>query len=283
MVVAEGVELFLKGAADLRIRDEDVRILQTGDVECLRRRGTDDGIVRRLAADGGEGRVGIAGVGEVFMDFIRDDLHAVAQADLCISRKLFLRPDASGGIVRRAEERELHAAFDDLLFHVIEIDLIVAFFQDEAAVHEAAAILLDGGKEGIVDRLVKQDAVPRLRQCFDGDIDGRHDARGLDEPFRLDGPVEIGLLPGSECFEVGAACFRVAEDAMVYAGMKRTDDGLGHAEIHVRHPEGKDISRFAALHGEIVLEAAGASPVNDGIKVKYMHRKVLLSRAGLAS
>lgn len=69
---------------------------------------------------------------------------------------------------------------------------------------------------------------------------------------------------------------------MVYAGMKCACDGLGHAEIHVCDPEGKDVRGFVALHGEIVLEAAGASPVNDGIKVKCMHRKVLLSRAGLA-
>ena len=158
----------------------------------------------------------------------------------------------------------------------------MSLFQDETAVYEAAAILFDGGEEGIVDRLVEQYAVPRLRQCFDSDIDGRHDARCLDEPFRMDGPVEIGLLPVCKCFKVGAACFRVAEDAMVHAGMERTGDGFSHAEIHVRHPEGKDISRFAALDGEIILEAAGASPVNDGIKVKCIHRKVLLSRTGLA-
>jgi len=47
--------------------------------------------------------VGESRIGEVFVDFISDDLDAVSDADVSVAGKFFLRPHAADRVVRGAE------------------------------------------------------------------------------------------------------------------------------------------------------------------------------------
>ena len=212
--------------------------------------------------------MGESRIGEVFVDFISDDLDAVSDADVSVAGKFFLRPHAADRVVRGAEEGKLHVFCFDLCFEVVEVKFIMIVLEDERAVHQFPSVLPDGFEEGVVDRAVDEDAVAFLCQCFDGKVDGRNDARGFDEPFGLDIPAVVFLLPVLQRFEVGFAGFRVAEDAMVDAFPQGVKDGFSHFEVHVSDPEGKNIGRFAALNSEIIFQAAGSAAVDDGIKIR---------------
>ena len=265
LVVAEGVQFFLEGAADVGVRNEDVGVLEAGDVEGFGGGGADDGALGRFFADGAEGGVGMAGVGEVFVDFIGHDFHAVGQADVRIFCELFFGPYAAHRVVGCAEEGELHISLHDFFFQVFEINFIMAVLQHQGAVHQSAAVFDDRIEEGVVYRLVDEDAVAGPGEGFHGDVDGGNYAGGLDEPFRLDGPVEIGFLPVCQGFEIGLPRFGVAEDAVLHPLFQGVKDGLGHFEVHVRHPEGQHVRRFSTLSGKIVFQAAASAAVDDGI------------------
>ena len=189
----------------------------------------------------------------------------MGEADVCIAGEFFPGPYAAYRVVGRAEEGELYMTLYDFFFQIRKIHFIMTVLQHQRAVHQLPSVFDDRIEEGIVYRLVDEDAVSRFGQGFDSQVDGRHDAGGFDQPFRADGPVEIGFLPGGQGFEIGFARFGIAEDAMVHPLFQGVQNGLCNFEIHVGYPEGKHVFRFSALHSKIVFQAAAAAAVNDSI------------------
>ena len=204
---------------------------------------------------------------EVVMDLIGDDEHVVLQADGGERRELLEREDAPCGVVRVAEQEELDVVLDDGLLELYEIDLVMAVFEQQRAVHELAVVVADDGAERVVDGLLDEDGVAGGREGLDGHREREDDARRHDEAIS-GGRIAVLLAhPAREHLAVRGPRVGVAEDTVLDAARELVEDGLRRAEVHVRHPERQHVLRVAALRGKIVFEAGGTPPVDDFIKI----------------
>ena len=267
LAVAGRRDLGAEALAQFIILDEDVRDLQAGEVEGLRRRGAGDGLRRNLRREGGERRVLEAQAHELLVNLVGDDQYAVLEADRGDAQQFLARPDAAGRIVRAAEQEELDFILDDLIFKVGKVDLVVAVFEDERAVDEQAPVLADDLAERVVDGLLQEDGVAGLREAAHGRGQRKDDARRDGQGLRRGRPAVVRCHPVDDGLLVRFLRVGVAEDAVLDAARELFDDGLRRAEVHIGDPERQDALRVAALDGKVVFEARGAAAVDDCIEI----------------
>ena len=215
---------------------------------------------------------------ELLMDLVGDDQHIVLEADGGDAQQLLARPDAAGRIVRAAEQEELDIIFDNLIFKVRKVNLVVAVLEDKRAVDELAAVLADDLAERIVDGLLQEDGIAGLREaahgCGQREDDARRDGQGL----RRGRPAVVLCHPVDDGLLVRFLRIGVAEDAVLDAARELRDDGLRRGKVHVGDPERQDALRIAALDGKVVFEARGAAAVDDCIKIGRHRITRFLSR-----
>ena len=183
--VTRFADLALERLAQRLVRDENVRRLQACEVEGLARRGAGDRHVRKGGADRSKDRVRVAGADKVCVDLVRDDLHALAQADFAHARKLVPGPDPAHWVVRTAEDEGFDALLLDRALEIIVVDAVAAAFKNERTDCDAPSVVADGAGKRVVDRLLNEHRVVFARQRADGVVDGEDNARRLHQPLAL--------------------------------------------------------------------------------------------------
>ena len=205
---------------------------------------------------------------EIAVDLVGDDENAVLQADITDPLQLLPCPYAADRIVRTAEQIELYAAADDLLFQIRKIDLIAASVEGQRAVDQSASEAFDQIAEGIIDGTVDEDAVAFFRKGTDRRGEGEDHAGSLDYPVRVDGKSEVGVKPRGECLKVAVVGSAVSEDSVFCPGMKRPDDRIRYAKIHIGDPERQELIRSAGagIAGRGVFDGITVSAVDYGVE-----------------
>ena len=214
--------------------------------------------------------MGVAGIGEITVDLIDDDVHIVAAADRAVLGELFPRPHAARRILGRAEDAQGDIVLHDLPLDVVEV--VHAVFlapADEGALDEAASVIADDRFEPVIDRRLDQDGVIRLREGPHGHIEGRYDARRLDEPFFFHVPPEMGEEPLMDRPEIIVCHIGIAHDAVIEASAERVRHARRGLEVHVGDPERDGVPRSSFRVGEVVLQGHGVFPVDDRIEIKH--------------
>ena len=74
------------------------------------------------------------GTDELFVYFVGDDEDAAAQADLGDTLKLRVLPHAPDGVVRTAQDEELHVVLDDFLLKIRKVDLVASVLEPEGRI-----------------------------------------------------------------------------------------------------------------------------------------------------
>ena len=281
--VAASVELGAEAGAQRGVGDEDVGRLQSGEVECLGRRGARDRAGGHLRAQRGEGRRAVAGKGEVGVDLVGYDDDAVAGGHLRQLCQFVSRPHAPHRIVRIAQEQQSGAGARQGRLQCRGIAPISAVgITDQRHRDDCPAVRLDDLPEGVVDGLLNDDGVAGAGQGPHRQCQGGHDAGGDHVPGGVDPPVVAAGEPAGQGGVVVGVRFGVAEDSMAHP----PEEGGGHAGrggvVHVRHPQGQGRGGAASLGGEVPLEGAGAGAVVDQVERGEVGEVIAMAGAGVA-
>src|SRR4030042_1542024 len=96
----------------------------------------------------------------------------MAAAYFADSVQLFPRPHPAYGIVGTAEDHEPRRRVTRLHLQIVKINEVHAVYEFERIVDYFPAVVADCQHEGIKDRLLDDDAFPRLCICLNCEIDG---------------------------------------------------------------------------------------------------------------
>ena len=200
------------------------------------------------------------------MDFIRDYEDTVPEADISDPFQFFPGPHTAYRIVRTAEEIQSDIVADDFLFQILKIDVITAAVKCQRTVDQPASETVDQIAERVVDRTVQQDAVPFFREGPDRCGKSEDDAGGLYHPAAVDGKSEMGVKPRGKGLKITVVCVSVAENPVFRPGVKRFDDGIRYAKIHIGYPQRQQVVRLSGSAGRRIFDGIAVSAVDDSIK-----------------
>ena len=163
-------------AAHVGVVGHDGGDLQACHVERLGGREACHRPVAHCLAHRGIGRVGVSRHHELAVDFVGDDGHAVAQADVAQAGQFVARPHAACGVVGVAEQHDLHARVGRTAFQVVEVHAVGLVFIDEGTFLHRASVVADGGEETVVHGRLHQHLVARCGERLDDGREGGHHA-----------------------------------------------------------------------------------------------------------
>ena len=144
----------------------DVCDLQTGNIEGFRGRVEHHTVVPACIAYGCKGLVGVAGHGELTVDFIGNNLHAMLQANVVHAFKFFFCPHASRGIMRIAEQEYGGFLIGTLALEVFEINHVAVTLSAKWIFQDLTTVVFDRREETVVDGSLYQCLVARHRHGF---------------------------------------------------------------------------------------------------------------------
>ena len=174
-------------------------------------------------------------------------------------------PDPADGVVGGAED-EQPAGGVDLRPQVVEVHRVAPAVEPERIADHAAAVVLDGVIEGMIDGRLEDDRVTRLGEGPDDEVQGRHQARRHGQPARFDGPAVPPAQPARRGLEERRRGLRVAEDAVRDPPREGLDDGGRGLEVHVGDPHRDGVRDAQVPAGVDPLHGLGPRPVDDLVK-----------------
>ena len=229
-----------------------------------------------MACDLGRERSGdgvvLAVEDQVGVDLVRHQQGAVFDADLGHPAQVGGVPDDAQRIVGVAQQED--AALFGLGGKVVEINVPMAVFLHQLVFHHGAVPCFHHVVELGVDRRLDQDLVPVLAEQLD---DGRQAGHHAQTPAHEGGvglPAVALDLPFLHGLKVAGRAGGVAPDALLGFGLAGVDDGLGGAEIHIRHPQGDDVGGAELFDPLIVFGRTVVAAVDDLIKI-VLHTRLL--------
>ena len=199
------------------IRDKNVGDLKSRKVKCLARRRaghhkfpvaffeTRQYLMRSLKD-------------EIRVDFIADHNHSVFFTDVAQPQELLPCPHASHRIVRVAEKKELYLTAAYFFFKIRKIHPVSSVLSlHERIIHNLPAVIADHLRKRIVDRLLQQHRVARLRERPHRLRQRKNNPRRLDQPGFLHVPSVMPSHPARNRLKVAAVRLAVAENAVRHA------------------------------------------------------------------
>ena len=197
------------------------------------------------------------------MHFVREHHNAVAAADVSDLREFFSRKDLAGRVMRVAEEEKLALRIRGPAFKILKINFPFSIAENERIIGRGAAVLLRDGSERRINRRLHQDFVTRFAERLHSDRKGRAGGRHKVHHALLKIPVIADVAPAdSGTLERPFLHVRIAVDPMLSEAFHFIHDRLRAAEIRVRDPHRKDVSRILEP-----LRAVRSAAVNNLIKV----------------
>ena len=269
----------VKDGFHLRVGEDGGAGLQAGQVEGLGGRHAGDDMACNLGRERSGDGVVLAVEDQVGVDLVRHQQGAVFDADLGHPAQVGGVPDDAQGVVGVAQQED--AALFGLGGKVVEINVPMAVFLHQLVFHHGAVPCFHHVVELGVDRRLDQDLVPVLAEQLD---DGRQAGHHAQAPAHEGGvglPAVALDLPFLHGLKVAGRAGGVAPDALLGFGLAGVDDGLGGAEIHVRHPQRDDIGGAKLFDPLVVLGGTVVAAVNDLIKIVLHTRLLCLVDSGL--
>ena len=241
-------------------------LLQARDVERLARRAEHHRqLVRMRQVQDAAMRV--RRVDKIRVDFVADQRHTIFIAQVDDARKLFLRPCAAAGIMRRAEHDHFGLAGGQLALRIGEIQRVAAaLVAEHRAAHHPAAAFGDRGVKRAVHRREDEHAVARLGQRADAEPQFGDDARPHLHVLRLKADPVAALPVIAQRPRILLAAERIAPRALLGHPLHRIRNGGRGAEIHIRHPHGDHLRVVVLVRHAVPLLAVRMAPLKPRIE-----------------
>ena len=141
---------------------------------------------------------------EIGMDLVAYDDDIIALCKIHDALEFFASPDAADGIVRAAEDHHSDA-FSKLLFEQVKVHLPAGTIMEKRAPDHLAAEDLNGAVEGTVNRRLDENGVLFFGKRAHAEEDAVHNARAVEDPFRLHIKAIAALEPA--CLGCLFRCF----------------------------------------------------------------------------
>ena len=139
------------------------------------------------------------------------------------------------------------------------------------AVHQSSSVILDDFAERIVYRLHHHHGISLFRKCsYAG-------SKCIDNPGTKCYPLRFDRIsitcgePMVHCCKIFIQWIGITKDSMVNSLVKFIQNLIRKTEIHVCHPERKQIISSLSLHSEIIFQAVRSMSVNYFIKIILSH------------
>src|SRR5699024_2865168 len=223
---------------------------------------------------GGGNGVVLAVEDQVGVDLVRHQQGAVFDAQLGHPPQVGGVPDDAQGVVGVAQQE------DAALFHlggkIVKVDVPAAVLLHQLVFHHGAVPGLDHVVKLRIDRRLDQDLVPVPAEQLDDGRHGGHHAQAPAHQGRVGLPAVALDFPFLHGFKVAGRAGGVAPDALLGFGLAGVDDGLGGAEVHIRHPQGDDVGGAELFDPLVVFGRTVVAAVDDLIKI-VLHTRLLCS------
>ena len=265
---------------------DDVGAQQAGDVEGLGRGGELIAVAGVALPQRAEHRHVVSGVGEVRMDLIGQNGHAVGDADVAQTTQLVGAPHAADRVVRVAQHQRRAPRIGRLGLQIVEIhDVTSVVTQDEAVVEYGQAVVLRGGGERIVDGSLQDHLVAGMGDRTQCGVDRGHDPVRQAHPGRVDVPVVPTTHPCRQRAEIPVGRVIVSEDVMLGGFDQRFYDFRSRLEFHVGNGHGDHV---LASHTHVILDhvpfdGCGAAPFDHGLEIVHVCSSYVFDGAGTRS
>ena len=238
-------QIRLKLLPKLLIGDKDIALGISCQIEGLTGSGTDHSLLRHFRYSLNK-HLMIAGVVQIKMDLIGNDIKIMLQTDLTDLFQFLFRPDTANRIVGRTKHQ--HFGLFRLFFQICIINGIPSIFTDQGIFQQSPAVTPYGGGKGRINRCLNDNTLPGLCQGTYRDTHGSYHTTGLNCPFHIHIPVVAPFHPSGNGFII-ALLFRrsIPETAHIHTAMHTFHNGGGQIQTHFRHREADNIGIGNAL------------------------------------
>ena len=185
----------------------------------------------------------------------------------------FLRlPDPSHRVLGVAQQE--NPALLHLLGEVVKVDAPFSVRFHQRVFHHFPAPGLRHIVKFRVHRGLDENFVAVAAEQSDNRGQGGHHAKAPAHERNVRRPALAALLPLLHRLKIAVRTGGVAPDALLSLGNAGVDDGLGGAEVHIRHPQRNDVGGAEFFGPFVILGAAVAAAVDDFVKIIF-HRNSL--------
>ena len=210
---------------------------------------------------------------QVGVNFVGNQQGVILDAQLCHFLQVGGVPDDAQGVMGIAQQE--NAALLHLGGKILKINVPVAVFFHQLVFHHGSAPGFHHVVELGVDRGLDEHLVAVLAEQLDNGGQGGHNAKAPAHEGSVRLPVVALDFPFLNGFKVAGGAGGVAPDALLSLGGAGVDNGLGRAEIHIRHPQGDHIGCAELLGTLIVFGGTIGAAVNHLIEIVF-HTRLLL-------
>ena len=253
LAVACGIDTRLEFCPQLRVGNENIGHLESCQIEGFAGGSTGDGNLLIFLFQIGKDQM-LALENQIVVNLIAHHLDPMFHTDIADGAQLLPAPHPSYGIMGRTKQEQFHLFPDNLLLEIQKINLVSATGSlVEIAAHHPPSVVLNHFRKGIVNRLLNQHRIPRLRVRLNCHCQGKDHAGRLDEPLRLHRPVVVLFHPRRHSLEVVLLGVGIAENTVLYLFFQRRCHIGGGGKIHVCHPQRQHIRRFSPLQGKVIF------------------------------
>jgi len=197
------------------------------------------------------------------MDLVGADNHLAVETDTGKPQKLITGEDASGGVLRVAED-EHPGPLGDRVLYAAEVKDIPGTV-DRMGHRDKCSLREDRRDEK--GRIGRDGGHYRVA-CFPygsaGDVQPGHETRQPDDPLGFYHPCMHAFKHVQNSLKEVVGWEGVTEDTVLDVPVERGNNGRRGLEVHIRHPQGKDILPFVL----VPLEACGIAALYRNTKIK---------------
>ena len=190
--------------------------------------------------------------------------------------ELLACPYAAAGVVRAAQDHELHVRALCFRFEIGKIDGIVPVRVDKRRANDLPVVSRGGHIHWIIYRREKQHAVAGGGERMYGGKKGVDDARRAEQPLRTDVPAVAVALPAADGGVKTLIRVAVAERALIKK-LLQTVHYLGHdLQLHIGDGKRDDALGTIVLFHLCPFHAACAAARLHRFKIIMFHKCYLL-------
>ena len=223
---------------------------------------------------------------QITMNFIRDHHDVMVVTDFSKSRKFIFRPNPTHRIMGITKNRKFDIRSFRLGFQIIKIYLVMVAVQFERIANHLSIVIDYGERKRVVHRSLNQNPFTGLSKLSDNQMQRRHNSDRRHDPVLINKPSMTPLYPIRHCRQITWCFAGIAINATFDSMLKCSDDGLGHAKIHIGHPHRQHailteirvgaVPRLglAVPHNELPFQGAQPSMIPFSIKI-YCHSLIV--------
>ena len=208
---------------------------------------------------------------EITMHFIHHPDYIIFQTDFCNSFQFFSCPDSSHRIVGITENQSFDTFFPNHFFHLFKVDGIMVILIAKLAVYQSSSVIFYYFTEWIVNRLHNHHGISLFGKCsYAG-------SKCIDNPSTKCYPLRFDRIsitcgePMVHCCKIFIQRIRITKDSMVNSLVEFIQNFIRQTEIHVCHPERKQIISSLSFHSKIIFQTIRSMSVNYFIKIVLSH------------